>query len=91
LEPWKSTTSPDNLIRGIALAHEALRVVGVLLQPVMPGKSAELLARLGVSDADRSWEAVGPTLLDAEEVVRRLNQAKIDKTPLFPPVAAPAV
>ena len=82
---------PDNLIRAIALAHEALRVAGILLQPVMPGKSAELLARLGVSEADRGWEAVGPGKLDAVEVVRRMKQAKQGKTPLFPPVEIPAV
>ncbi len=39
----------------VFLAAEALRVVGILLQPVMPAKAAEVLDVLGVGHACRSF------------------------------------
>jgi len=46
--PWKSIKE-DREATGRTLYHaaEALRIVGVLLQPVMPEKCGELLSRLG--------------------------------------------
>jgi methionyl-tRNA synthetase len=37
-------------------AAEAIRIVGILLQPYMPEKAAELLDMLGVEDARRSYD-----------------------------------
>ncbi|KAF8311059.1 hypothetical protein DL93DRAFT_2061473 [Clavulina sp. PMI_390] len=36
--------------------HESLRISGILLQPFMPTKSAELLDALGVSIEERGWQ-----------------------------------
>ncbi len=90
LEPWKATVSPSNLIRSMAFSHEALRVAGILLQPIMPDKTAELLSRLGVEETARTWAAVGKSMLDAGEVVERMTRAKIAKEPLFPLTSASA-
>jgi len=35
---------------------EAMRIVGILLQPYMPGKAAELLDRLGVDESMREFK-----------------------------------
>ncbi|KAF2480772.1 tRNA synthetases class I (M)-domain-containing protein [Neohortaea acidophila] len=46
----------DRLDRIIYLDAEALRVVGILLQPFMPDAARKLLDMLGVSKDRRSWE-----------------------------------
>ncbi|KAG9118419.1 hypothetical protein FRC07_007077 [Ceratobasidium sp. 392] len=33
-----------------------MRIVGILLQPFMPGKADELLTQLGVLYEDRGWD-----------------------------------
>ena len=35
---------------------EAIRIVGILLQPYMPDKSAQLLDMMGIDAADRSYD-----------------------------------
>jgi methionyl-tRNA synthetase len=42
--------------RTIYHAAEAVRIIGILLQPYMPGKATQLLDMIGVDDARRSFE-----------------------------------
>lgn len=37
-------------------AHQALHLAGILLSPVMPTKSTELLDMLGIAESERTWE-----------------------------------
>lgn len=46
----KDTTIP------VLYAYTALRLAGILLQPIMPAKSVEILDRLGVPEKERTWE-----------------------------------
>ncbi|KAB2570076.1 Aminoacyl-tRNA synthetase class 1a Anticodon-binding protein [Lasiodiplodia theobromae] len=69
-----------NVDRTIFLCAETLRIAAILLQPYMPGKSAELLDMLGVNEDKRSFEFA--------EVCKDLDYgtSKVDlkKTVLFP-------
>ncbi len=70
--PWKmeDPTGP------IVYAYTALRLSGIMMQPVMPAKAAELLDRLGVPEDKRRWEdAVWPVEVDAVEIKQRLREA----------------
>ncbi|KAH0541657.1 hypothetical protein FGG08_003888 [Glutinoglossum americanum] len=59
--PWDLTTRTDpeskaQLNRIIYLSAEAIRVCGILLQPYMPGKMAQLMDILGVDPERRTFE-----------------------------------
>lgn len=89
-EPW---AKPDST-REIAYAYATLRAVAILAGPVIPAKSAELLDRLGVPDAERTWEhAHWDGTLDTLQIKDRLTQAaaRFKGTTLFPRVETPKV
>lgn len=54
----KSEDPADKLKVNHIIYHctEAIRIVGILLQPYMPNKSAELLDMIGVDASKRSYE-----------------------------------
>lgn len=54
-EPWKQDRQPQQAHRSLFLAAETLRFAGILLQPVMPRKAAELLDALGIPPDKRGW------------------------------------
>ena len=59
--PWDlvKSESPEDQARAVrAIYHcaEVVRVVGILLQPFMPGKATTLLDMLGVEDAKRTFD-----------------------------------
>lgn len=56
LEPWKSTTNDTDLLNAMVFAHEALRLTGIALSPIMPSKTTELLDNLMVSSETRTWQ-----------------------------------
>jgi methionyl-tRNA synthetase len=67
-EPWKKVLyfgdgqpGPD-VDRTVFLASDALRISGILLQPYMPNKSAQLLDQLGVDESRRTLEYAHPGL-----------------------------
>ena len=55
LSPWLATASPNEAHRALFFASESLRIAGIILQPIMPTKSAELLEALGVQPDRRAW------------------------------------
>ncbi|MRR10243.1 methionine--tRNA ligase subunit beta, partial [bacterium] len=57
--PWKLAKEGDQARIDTVLhcATEALRIATVLLSPVMPAKCQELLARMGLSGNDVTWDA----------------------------------
>ncbi len=71
--PWslaKDPASADRLAQVLFDSAEAIRLVGVLLTPVMPASSAEILRRVGASaedlqlDRDGRWRGEGERLLE---------------------------
>ena len=55
LSPWLATASPDEVHRALFFASETLRIAGIVLQPIMPTKSTDLLNALGVQAGRRAW------------------------------------
>lgn len=55
ISPWLATATAEEVHRGLFYASEALRMVGIVLGPVMPEKSSELLDGLGVGEGRRGW------------------------------------
>ncbi|KAF9775006.1 hypothetical protein IL306_006929 [Fusarium sp. DS 682] len=92
-EPWKIVNDSDQKARRrlnwvIYRSAEALRIAGILLQPIMPSKASELLDGLGVKPERRTIEfahadsdleyGVGPVLI---------KESPDAFKSLFPPVA----
>jgi methionyl-tRNA synthetase len=44
------------VLRTVYHCAEAIRIVGILLQPYMPGKSKTLLDMIGVEDSKRTYD-----------------------------------
>ena len=60
-QPWK-LVKEDKESAGHILYHaaESLRVAAIMLSPVMPGKSKEILIALGATDFKLDWGALKP-------------------------------
>lgn len=87
LQPWTLTTSPEDLVKALTLAHDSLRLAGIALQPVMPSKMDDLLDRLGVKKEERGWNElrrVGEVRSVVERVERMREGAKVKRGVLFP-------
>lgn len=56
LEPWKPTTNDTDLLNAMVFAHEALRLTGIALSPIMPTKTTELLDNLMIKSETRTWK-----------------------------------
>nr|SVE87371.1 EOG090X05VD [Daphnia similis] len=58
MEPWKLKKEGqlDKLNATMAVTMETARVVGTLLQPIVPSYSERLLDKLGVPKENRSWD-----------------------------------
>ncbi|KAK4542037.1 hypothetical protein LTR36_007068 [Oleoguttula mirabilis] len=57
--PGNSQTPEDieaEIDRAVYLSAETLRLVGIMLQPFIPGSAARLLDMLGVAEGRRGWE-----------------------------------
>ncbi|KAL8293018.1 hypothetical protein RQP46_000712 [Phenoliferia psychrophenolica] len=54
LSPWLATATADEVDRALFLTSEALRIAGIVLQPIMPTKSVELLDALGLAASRRT-------------------------------------
>ncbi|KAG6861487.1 hypothetical protein C0995_015914 [Termitomyces sp. Mi166 len=56
--PWNKNTAPADVFACRGASLEALRVVGICLQPFMPGVSGRLLDALNVPSEERTWAEV---------------------------------
>jgi methionyl-tRNA synthetase len=76
----------------VVYVYTSLRIAAILLQPIMPNKSAELLDRLGVPSSERKWENAawrGRHEVDPAQVIERLRRGREtwrDRGHLFPKV-----
>ena len=79
----------DRIERTIFHCAEAIRIVGILLQPFMPTKAAQLLDTLGVDESRRTFD---DARLDADYTygVPKLPPGKHDFDSLFPPLSVEA-
>jgi len=81
----------------VLYVYEALRIAGILLQPIMPVKAVELLDRLGVDPKEREWEnAVWQDRagVDVDKMRSQLEGAMKEwksRGHLFPRVSSPVV
>ena len=75
--PWK-TVKEDKTLAGTILytGAESLRIVSVLLSPIMPERTKDLLAVLNTDNIDRSWGGLKPG--------KKLGKLR----PLFPRIVA---
>lgn len=81
LSPWLTSASPSEVHRALFFASETLRITGIVLQPIMPTKSKELLDALGVAEGRRRW-------VDAEVGTGGERVMVPRKGHLFPPVVS---
>jgi methionyl-tRNA synthetase len=68
---------PSHRAEIYTVSLETLRICGILLQPFIPTKSAQLLDHLGVTAEERTWEFAEI----AKGRIGKLNRAKIFMDP----------
>ncbi|KAI9841209.1 MAG: methionyl-tRNA synthetase [Sclerophora amabilis] len=88
--PWSLTksTAPGDKARvdlTIYLSTETLRICGILLQPYMPNKAAELLDMLGVAAGNRTFTSARLDR-DAEYGESKVELGRGTEGVLFPPL-----
>ncbi|KAI6123776.1 tRNA synthetases class I (M)-domain-containing protein [Pisolithus croceorrhizus] len=71
LAPWSEEQSATITLSSYLTALETLRIVGILLQPFLPGTAAKLLGALGVPEVERSvaYARVGASSVGGEDVL----------------------
>ncbi|KAI6098224.1 tRNA synthetases class I (M)-domain-containing protein [Pisolithus sp. B1] len=71
LAPWSEEQSATITLSSYLTALETLRIVGILLQPFLPGTAAKLLGALGVPEVERSvaYARVGTSSVGGEDVL----------------------
>jgi len=97
--PWtlaKDPAAADRLTQLLFDAAEAVRLAAVMLEPIMPSSSREILRRVGVTadglhfDRDGRWRNEGArTLLQAGPLWPRKETPNVSDTPLPPDAPSP--
>ncbi|GJJ78642.1 methionyl-tRNA synthetase [Entomortierella parvispora] len=85
--PWKLIKDPANNERlndVLWYAMESTRIAGIMLQPIMPTKAAEILDILAIDPDERTWEFVhiGRGWANTGTEQRRLSELSCE--PVFP-------
>ncbi|KAF9956721.1 methionyl-tRNA synthetase [Mortierella alpina] len=86
-EPWKLVKDPAKKCRlDVVLWHtmEAIRLSALMLQPIMPSKTSEILDQLDIRKEERSWEYA--KLGRGWETEREKRRVVIGGPPMFPPL-----
>jgi methionyl-tRNA synthetase len=106
-EPWKlakDAARADELSQALFDAAEAIRLSAVLLSPIMPASSAEILRRVGVQatalrlDRDGIWRNEGERVLtqdgplwprvDGAPAEKTIKETPLSDQPVVPPAPA---
>jgi len=84
--PWDLAKNGDAKVHVVIYyAAESLRLIGILLQPFMPAKAAELLDVLGVPEGNRNFKHAGVGAdFDYGSPMRDPGRGALDS--LFPPL-----
>ncbi|KAG6853220.1 hypothetical protein C0991_005887 [Blastosporella zonata] len=89
VRPWHKDTSTADVFACRVASLEALRVVGICLQPFVPGVAGRLLDALAVSVDERTWAAVDEEAL-MERWARPASVAEFkEAVRLFPATKKP--
>jgi methionyl-tRNA synthetase len=99
-EPWalaKDPAAADRLTQVLFDSAEAIRLAAVLLEPITPSSSREILRRVGLSsgtlnlDRDGHWRNEGERVLKQEGALwPRKEQTTVSDNQTSPPPGAPA-
>jgi methionyl-tRNA synthetase len=87
--PWTlRKTDPERMEAVLATLVDAIRMLGIAIQPVIPGAAARLLDQLGVPTTERTWAHIG----DEDAYTRRAGSgdALAPPQPIFPRMEMPA-
>ena len=87
--PWTlRKTDPERMMAVLATLVEAITMLGIAIQPVIPAGAARLLDQLGVPADARSWAALD----DCEAYARQVASGftLLPPQPIFPRLEAPA-
>ncbi len=69
-EPWAlKKTDPDRMGTVLYVTAEVLRVVGILVQPIMPQSADKLLDLLAISSENRSFDRIDVKLVGGQELL----------------------
>lgn len=79
--PWSSSTPPSVVLEVMTWSRETLRICAILLQPFIPGKAAELLDALRVSEGMRTWSHAG--VGNGEEFIEEADRGLMYRVVLF--------
>lgn len=85
--PWKLAKEPgskDRLDTVLWYAMESTRLAALLLQPIMPTKTAEILDQLGVRSEERTWSQC--QLGQGWQAEPESRFVKAGSSPMFPPL-----
>ncbi|KAG0360842.1 methionyl-tRNA synthetase [Gamsiella multidivaricata] len=88
-EPWKLVKDPaskDRLDTVLWYAMESTRMAALLLQPIMPTKTSEMLDQLGIRKDERSWEFA--RIGRGWETGAELRRVVAGSAPMFPQLKA---
>jgi methionyl-tRNA synthetase len=87
--PWTlRKTDPERMTAVLATLVEAIRMLAIAIQPVIPGSAARLLEQLGVPADERMWR----NLVDGEAYDRLASSGATiaPPQPIFPRMEAPS-
>jgi methionyl-tRNA synthetase len=87
--PWAlRKTDPERMIAVLATLVEAIRMLAIAIQPVIPGSAARLLDQLGVPAGTRTWADLADG--EAYEQLAGSGATIAPPQPIFPRMEAPA-
>jgi len=87
--PWTlRKTDPKRMEAVLATLVDAIRMLGIAVQPVVPGAAGRLLDQLGVPAEERNWAAIGDEAAYARRVASGF--ALTPPVPIFPRMEVPA-
>jgi methionyl-tRNA synthetase len=87
--PWTlRKTDPERMVAVLATLVEALRMLALAIQPVIPVGANRLLDQLGVREADRGWAALADA--DAYDRLLAAGGQLAPPQPIFPRLEASA-
>lgn len=75
-KPWESGKDELQRMATVHVVLEVLRVSSILLQPIVPKLSEQLLRKLGIADNKRLWKDLRPFSWEVEEATADVSLSK---------------
>ena len=84
MAPWAlKKTDPDRMATSLYVLADTIRVLGVLMQPIVPESASKMLDQLALGDEDRKFAALETRLVPGTELPK--------PSPVFPRYVEPDV